>query len=113
MADASCRGQHRIFDSLAPADHEIAAAICAWCPVRLRCATLVRDVQRKATAAASGGGPVGTWAGELIGSKGGRLPLPREHGTDRGYYQHRHRREDACAGCKAAHRVAEAERVAS
>lgn len=31
--------------------------------------------------------------------------FPREHGTPRGYYQHRHLREDACAECRAAHAV--------
>lgn len=29
--------------------------------------------------------------------------LPREHGTDRGYQQHRQHAEPACASCKAAH----------
>lgn len=33
-------------------------------------------------------------------------PLPREHGTERGYQQHRARRDmPACEPCKAAHRV--------
>lgn len=30
-------------------------------------------------------------------------PYPREHGTDRGYQQHRQYAEPACASCKAAH----------
>jgi hypothetical protein len=33
----------------------------------------------------------------------GRPPAPREHGTERGYRQHRTRREDACDPCRAAH----------
>lgn len=36
-------------------------------------------------------------------SHGGRRRLPVEHGTDRGYYQHRVRHEEACASCRAAH----------
>jgi len=33
-------------------------------------------------------------------------PLPREHGSERGYQQHRARRDmPACEPCKAAHRV--------
>lgn len=105
LREASCKGRPQLFESLDAADHEMAAAICAWCPVRVACKSLLLEVQREATALESGGGPVGTWAGELIGSRVGRQrrALPREHGTDRGYYQHRHRREDACAGCKAAH----------
>ena len=35
----------------------------------------------------------------------GRRLLPVEHGTDRGYYQHRARIEPACAPCRAAHSV--------
>ena len=39
------------------------------------------------------------------GRKGGRPRLPIEHGTPRGYYQHRTRRKRACDECLAAHRV--------
>ena len=36
---------------------------------------------------------------------GGRVAAPREHGTERGYQQHRHRREmPACDACLTAHR---------
>lgn len=35
----------------------------------------------------------------------GRRALPREHGTERGYKQHHHRREEACPDCLAAHSV--------
>lgn len=31
--------------------------------------------------------------------------LPREHGTPRGYWQHRDRQEDTCADCRAAYSV--------
>lgn len=34
-----------------------------------------------------------------------RPRLPREHGTDRGYFQHRTAREEVCPDCRAAHRV--------
>jgi len=44
-------------------------------------------------------------AGDEIKSDmaGGRSRLPVEHGTDRGYYQHRVRHESACLRCRAAH----------
>lgn len=35
--------------------------------------------------------------------RGGRPALPREHGTERGYQQHRHRKEAACTECLDAH----------
>jgi hypothetical protein len=36
---------------------------------------------------------------------GGRRPNPREHGTERGYQQHRQYGEDQCGHCTIAHRV--------
>jgi hypothetical protein len=36
---------------------------------------------------------------------GGRHPYAREHGTERGYKQHRDKGEDACDDCLVAHRV--------
>lgn len=33
----------------------------------------------------------------------GRQRLPVEHGTDRGYHQHRVRHEEPCGACRAAH----------
>jgi hypothetical protein len=106
MREALCVGRGRLFESTNINDHRAAAAICANCPVRLKCAALLRDVVSDATALWAGGRPVGTWAGQLVGVAG-RRELPREHGTDRGYYQHRHRREDACAKCKKAHALTE------
>lgn len=52
-------------------------------------------------------------AGELrISDAGGRRRLPVEHGTDRGYFQHRTRGELPCQPCRAAH-SAHNQRVAS
>ena len=39
-------------------------------------------------------------------------PLPREHGSERGYYQHRSRGEVQCAPCRRAHALRTAERKA-
>jgi hypothetical protein len=56
-----------------------------------------------------GGGLVGTWAGKLYGTRipeskrSGKKPLPREHGTERGYHQHRYDREAVCDPCRQAH----------
>lgn len=49
----------------------------------------------------------------LLVSHGGRRRLPVEHGTDRGYYQHRVRHELPCDPCCAAHslRVVQQRRV--
>lgn len=35
-----------------------------------------------------------------------RPPLPREHGTMRGYNQHKHNREQPCEACAAVRRAA-------
>jgi hypothetical protein len=35
----------------------------------------------------------------------GRPALPREHGTPRGWEQHRYRQERACGPCKHAHQL--------
>lgn len=42
--------------------------------------------------------------------RGGRPHLPREHGTDRDYNQHRYAHETPCDACRAAHTQAERER---
>jgi len=36
----------------------------------------------------------------------GRPPMPREHGTERGFRQHRYHREHPCDACNAARRAA-------
>ena len=45
---------------------------------------------------------------------GGRIqPKPIEHGTDRGFQQHRYRREEACDACRVAHNADMAKRRAA
>lgn len=56
----------------------------------------IRDVRRRGRARG---------ARRIVASLTGRRPLPREHGTERGYKQHHHRREEACPDCLAAHSV--------
>ena len=48
-----------------------------------------------------------------MSGKGGRPFLPVEHGTERGYQQHRHRRDlPACQPCREAHAAHETARKA-
>lgn len=61
-----CIGQHRLFDSIHAADHAEAKAICDTCPVIDWCREQL-EAAREAAASSTGGGPVGTWAGELVG----------------------------------------------
>ena len=110
LSGALCRGLPLLFESTDRRDHEVAKTYCERCPAAAACLALLREVQAASAGCRnSGGGPQGTWAGKLIGKTGKeprdtrRKPLPREHGTDRGYHQHRHLREAACAECKAAH----------
>jgi len=57
---ALCVGQHALFDSTEPGDHQAARALCDQCPVRDWCAEHIpRAVDL----------PVGTWAGRLYGSR--------------------------------------------
>jgi hypothetical protein len=104
LSDALCRGRWELFDSIATADHIEARAICAECPALLACdakaAEMLDTYYGRKTPS---GGLVGTWAGKLYGAPVPFAPKPRECGTNRGYYQHRHRGEGACAMCKAAH----------
>lgn len=101
-----CAGKWALFDSTNPDDHREAAAICATCPAAQVTACRASLAATK-LAAIPDGGPVGTWGGLLVGEgaakKSRRLALPREHGTDRGYGQHRYLGEAACDDCKAAH----------
>lgn len=64
-ARPACEGQHKLFDSVHPAAHAEAKAICATCPVIAACREHRRAVQE---AAYSSYGPRGTWAGELFGA---------------------------------------------
>lgn len=63
MADVGlCVGRHWLFDSTDPADHEVAARLCARCPVLTRCQeALVDERSRPKT-----GRTTGTWAGALL-----------------------------------------------
>lgn len=58
-----CYGKHALFDSINPADHHAARALCLACPLTRACAQLLED-----TTASGGvyGHPEGTWAGQLI-----------------------------------------------
>lgn len=108
---ARCVGLSRLFDSLDQADHAEAKRRCEGCPATDACAA---EAARIAAALPNGrcysNGLVGTWAGQLYGA---RNTKPREHGTDRGYGQHRHRGEAACESCLVAHAAREAGRKAS
>ena len=108
LAGALCVGKWWLFDSTEPSDHAEARALCAQCPALMACVALAAEVRSPTSMAACGGGMSGTWAGRLYTTKGhrraaGRPPLPREHGTDRGYHQHRQQDEEACSACRAAH----------
>lgn len=92
---AACVGKWWLFDSVDLIDHAEAAAICAGCPARRRCL----EALHAEAAVYPAGTPCGTWAGKLVGTS----RLPREHGTERGWGQHRHNREKACDPCKCAH----------
>lgn len=107
--DARCRGRSALWDSNDLYDHQEAAAECAICPALDACRTLLRETQADIGTAmqAAGGGPCGTWAGELIG-KGG--PKRAECGTDSGYFRHRRYGEPICGDCREAHSVAESRR---
>ena len=62
-----CAGKWRLFDSTDPADHIEAREICAACPLIEDCRRRLEQANVSARAVARGGGPRGTWAGELVG----------------------------------------------
>jgi hypothetical protein len=98
LEGAACRdADPLLFESVNPLDHIEAAGICATCPALMACDALLAE--QYGTLARHGGGPVGTWAGQLVGTKS----KPREHGTERGWGQHRHYRERTCQDCRLAH----------
>lgn len=108
-----CVGLWWLFDSTEQADHRRAADLCATCPRLDACRNqLAAELDMSHTMRAAGGGPRGTWAGELVGKPHRMLPKPREHATDRGYFQHRYYREAVCDECRIAHRLAERARAA-
>lgn len=96
LEGARCVGLHDLFESVDPLDHIEAKRICDSCPALAACRAALRDEQT----------PVGTWAGELVGTEWRRAHA-REHGTDKGYYQHRTHKENACGECLEAHRFAD------
>lgn len=106
--DAPCVGRSWLFDSTSATDHQKAAAMCKTCPAFIACDNLLRqELDMAHTMQAAGGGPSGTWAGRLLGKKskqvGRGYTNAREHGTDRGYYQHRYYGDRACEACRAEH----------
>lgn len=107
LSGALCRGRWWLFDSIDVRDHEAARDLCDQCPVLAECAALLHEVQDVSrTLQSAGGGPTGTWAGQLVGKQGGGRRgrrNPREHGTERGYHQHRWDGDDCCDDCRRAH----------
>jgi len=111
LSGALCRGRPWLFESVDEADHREAAAICRQCPVIAACrAELKRVAALAATITAQGGGPTGTWAGQLVGSKTGPRRRRAQCGTDSGYFRHRRYDETPCHDCREAHCDAEADR---
>jgi len=114
LTGALCAGRWRLFDSTELHAHRVARKICADCPAIDGCRELLQAALA-APCVQAGSGPIGTWAGLRFGrtvheviepKRSGAKPKPREHGTDRGYYQHRTHREPSCRDCKAAHKLA-------
>lgn len=93
-----CYGKWELFDSTDPADHQVAKAICATCPLLVGCMELLAETQRTASTA---GGPEGTWAGQYLVSGRNRPPAPC--GTERAYQRHRSSREPYDEACRDAH----------
>lgn len=98
--DALCRGDHELFDATDTASHLIARAICAECPAIRECAALRDEIRSEIsdTMQRAGGGPVGTWAGELLGGN----VTPITHGTESGYLRHLAIKEVPCEPCREA-----------
>lgn len=107
ISKAACVGMHWLFESTDIRDHEVAKRICDTCPAITACKALLQDVLEQTRGTSHcGGGPQGTWAGELVGGRGPLPPVPRRPaacGTDSGYFRHRRSDEEACDPCKAAH----------
>jgi hypothetical protein len=99
--EAKCIGQPLLFESTLPGDHEVAKALCEKCPALAACRELLReefDIAR--TLLTCGGGPTGTWAGQMVGKS---VFKSETCGTPRGYGRHRQNAEPPCAPCLAAH----------
>lgn len=106
---APCIGRSWLWDSTIRADHQQAAAECATCPAFTPCHNrLIETLQAVSpTMRAAGGGPVGTWAGVLVGKTS---PHRAQCGHDSGYYRHRRNNEPVCDDCYEAHSQAESQR---
>ncbi len=111
---AACRGcSVDLFYADRSGSSTEALAVCATCPVRAECLADALAFER--TVAVQ----------EVYGVRGGMSAMERRRllavdrvrqpraacGTDSGYYRHRRLREAACESCKAAHRVATADRA--
>lgn len=104
-----CNGLSRLFDSTELADHKRAAAICAVCPMIDACRQQLAVARATATKRGGRGsdvGPVGTWAGQRVGFRPRRKLPPIEHGTPKGAWTHRNRKNSPiCAECREAEKV--------
>jgi hypothetical protein len=89
-----------------------AATVCIRCPVRVPCLAEVdaaTDTGVRAAHVVHNGlvTPVVQWLRDAPPVSYDRTVSRREHGTTRGYYQHRHRQDmPACEPCLEANRVA-------
>lgn len=112
--ESRCQGRSWLFESVERRDHEVARRDCLGldendrpdgrgrCPLFAACEALRDDFRQSQWQS----GIHGTWAGQLFGKWGKPLISPmREHGTEKGYYQHKNRRETTCADCREALRV--------
>ena len=66
-APAPCAGQWDLFDSTDYYDHRRARQLCHSCPIIDACRQALAEATASSRAVSRGGGPQGTWAGELIG----------------------------------------------
>lgn len=64
-----CAGRHELFDSTSYQDHLAARSYCATCPLIRECHQRLQDAHAQAFALKYGGGPSGTWAGQLVGAR--------------------------------------------
>lgn len=87
-----------LFESTEVHMHELARVFCKKCPVVDWC---LEERERVNADAIAGSVTVGTWGGLLWLSNGHSVRI--EHGTDRGYNQHRYRGDKPCKPCRAAH----------
>ena len=105
-----CADRPRLFTSKDITDHNEAKTACLGrdnegkCPLFDTCLATLRDMQ----AGPWQSGIQGTWAGKLYA--GGKVKPAderrREHGTEKGYYQHKNRKEMPCPPCRKACSVA-------